>query len=194
MNLVERAKGIILKPSQTWLEIKEEKTTISELYTSYAMILAAIPAVAQFIGTSMVGYSLMGTHIKLGFGSALGQAITQYVLSLVAIYVVALIADALAPKFNSRKDILNAFKAVVFSMTPAWVGGIFLVIPTLAGLTLLASLYGIYLFYLGLPLLMETPKEKSLIYVIVVIIITFVVNLVVGGIAGAIFSPFGYRP
>ncbi len=194
MNLVERAKGIILKPSQTWLEIKEEKTTISELYTSYAMILAAIPAVAQFIGTSMVGYSLMGTHIKLGFGSALGQAITQYVLSLVAIYVVALIADALAPKFNSRKDILNAFKAVVFSMTPAWVGGIFLVIPTLAGLTLLASLYGIYLFYLGLPLLMETPKEKSLIYVIVVIIITFVVNVVVGGIAGAIFSPFGYRP
>ena len=194
MNLVERAKGIILRPSQTWLEIKEEKTTISELYTSYAVILAAIPAVAQFIGTSMVGYSLMGTHIKLGFGSALGQAITQYVLSLVAIYVVALIADALAPKFNSRKDILNAFKAVVFSMTPAWVGGVFLVIPTLAGLTLLASLYGIYLFYLGLPLLMETPKEKSLIYVIVVIIITFVVNVVVGGIAGAIFSPFGYRP
>jgi len=194
MNLVEMAKGIILRPSQTWLEIKEEKTTISELYTSYAVILAAIPAVAQFIGTSMVGYSLMGTHIKLGFGSALGQAITQYVLSLVAIYVVALIADALAPKFNSRKDILNAFKAVVFSMTPAWVGGVFLVIPTLAGLTLLASLYGIYLFYLGLPLLMETPKEKSLIYVIVVIIITFVVNVVVGGIAGAIFSPFGYRP
>jgi len=190
MNLVERAKNIILKPSETWAEIKAEQISISDLYKSYAMILAAIPAIAQFIGSSIIGYSFMGTHLRIGFSSALGSAIVSYVLSLVGIYVVALIADALAPSFGSQKDITNAFKAVVYSMTPAWVAGVLYIVPNLSVLVLIAALYGIYLFYLGLPLMMDTPKEKALGYVIVVVVVTFVINLAIGAIAGAIFGPW----
>lgn len=188
MDLVERVKSIILKPSKTWPEIKEEKITISELYTSYAMILAAIPAVAQLIGYGVIGHSALGVHFRWGIGRALGHAILYYVLSLVGVYVVALITDALAPSFGSKKNILNAFKAVIFSMTPGWVGGIFYIIPSLSILTILAGLYGLYLFYLGLPLLMEAPKEKSLGYIIVVIVVTIIVYVIIGTITGAIFS------
>lgn len=187
MNLVERAKGIIVKPSQTWAEIKAEQVTISELYKSYAVILAAIPAIAQFIGSSMVGYSFLGTHFRIGIGSALGSAIVSYVLSLVGLYVVALIADALAPTFGSTKNITNALKAVVYSMTPSWVAGVLFIFPPLSILAILAGLYGIYLFYLGLPLMMDTPKEKALGYVIVVIVVTVVLYVVIGLITGAIF-------
>ncbi len=187
MDLVERAKGIILNPSQTWSVIKEEKSTITELYTSYAAILAAIPAVAQLLGYGLIGYSVLGVHYRLGIGSAFGHALLNYILSLVGIYAVALIADALAPRFGSEKNILNAFKAVVYSMTPGWIGGIFHIIPALAVLSLLAALYGIYLFYLGLPLLMNTPKKKSIGYVIAVIVVTFIVNMVIGAITGGIF-------
>lgn len=187
MNLVERAKGIIVKPSQTWAEIKAEQVTISELYKSYAVILAAIPAIAQFIGSSMVGYSFLGTHFRMGIGSALGSAIVSYVLSLVGLYVVALIADALAPTFGSTKNITNALKAVVYSMTPSWVAGVLFIFPPLSILAILAGLYGIYLFYLGLPLMMDTPKEKALGYVIVVIVVTVVLYVVIGLITGAIF-------
>lgn len=187
MDLVGRAKSIILKPSQTWPEIKEEKTTISELYTSYAMILAAIPAVAQLIGYSLIGHSILGAHIRWGIGRAFSHAILFYILSLVGVYVVALITDALAPSFGSKKNILNAFKTVVYSMTPGWVAGIFYIIPSLSILAFLAALYGLYLFYLGLPALMETPKEKSVGYVIVVIVVTIIVYVVIGTITGAIF-------
>lgn len=114
-----------MKPSQTWPEIKEEKTTIAELYTSYVVILAAIPAVAQLIGYGLIGHSVLGVHFRWGIGRALGHAILFYALTLVSIYIVALIADALAPSFGSKKNILNAFKAVVYSMTPSLVGGIF---------------------------------------------------------------------
>lgn len=115
MNLVERAKGIILRPSETWAEIKAEKLTIGELYKSYAVILAAVPAIGQFIGSSMIGW----THLRMGVGTALGSAIISYVLSLIGLYIVALIADAFAPTFGSAKNITNAFKSVMFSMTPA---------------------------------------------------------------------------
>ncbi|NWF93607.1 MAG: hypothetical protein HXY46_11860, partial [Syntrophaceae bacterium] len=89
MDLIGRAKSIILKPLQTWLEIKEEKTTISELYTSYAAILAAIPAVAQLIGYWLIGHSVLGVHFRWGIGRAFGHAIIFYILTLAGIYVVA---------------------------------------------------------------------------------------------------------
>jgi len=188
MDIIGRVKSIILKPSQTWIEVKEEKMSISELYSSYAVILAAIPAVAQLIGYGLIGHSVLGVHFRWGIGRAFGQALIFYVLSLVSIYVVAVITDALAPSFGSKKNILNAFKAVAFSMTPGWVGGIFYIIPSLSILAVLTGLYGIYLFYLGLPVLMDTPKEKSIGYIVVVIIVTIVVHVVIGTVAGAIFT------
>ncbi len=61
MNLVDRAKNILLQPKQEWAVIEAETTDTKTLYTSYAMILAAIPAVAGFIGMSIIGYgSLLG--------------------------------------------------------------------------------------------------------------------------------------
>jgi hypothetical protein len=193
MNLVERAKGIILKPSETWAEVKTEEATISDLYKSYAVILAAIPSIAQFIGSSMIGYSFMGAHFRMGISNALGSAIVSYILSLIGIYIVAIIADALAPTFGSTKNITNAFKAVVYSMTPSWVAGVLFIFPPLSILAIIAGLYGIYLFYLGLPMMMDTPKEKALGYVLVVIIITIVIYVIIGFITSAIFmsGPMG---
>ncbi|MCX8031336.1 MAG: YIP1 family protein [Thermodesulfovibrionales bacterium] len=152
-------------------------------------MFATITPISQFIGSSFIGYSFMGTLFRLDSGSALASAIISYVLSLLSIYIIALIADALAPKFASKKNILNAFKAVVYSMTPSRIACILYIMPSLSILAFLAGLYGIYLFYLGLPLMMDTPKEKSTSYIIVVIIVTIVVNIVIGAIAEALISP-----
>ena len=183
MNLVERAKGIMFKPAQTWETIKAEQTTIKDLFTSYAAILAIIPAAAGFIGMSLMGTSMLGIHFRIPFLYGIGHAVISYVLTLVGVYVVAFVIDALAPSFNSRKDILSAVKVAVFSFTPAWIGGIFMILPMLAILTFLASLYGLYLLYTGLPILMETPREKTLGYFVVVIIVSIVVSLIINVLA-----------
>jgi hypothetical protein len=183
MNLVERAKDIMFKPAATWEAVKAEQTTIKELFASYAVILAIIPAAAGFIGMSLIGTSMLGIHFRIPFISGLFHAIISYVLTLVGVYVVAFIIDALAPSFNSRKDILSAAKLAVFSFTPAWIGGIFMIIPALGMITFLASLYGLYLLYTGLPVLMETPKEKTLGYFVVVIIVSIVVSLLINVLA-----------
>lgn len=187
MNLVERAKNIILKPKETWLEIKDEKTTVKDLYTSYVIILAAIPAIAKLIGFTVIG-SPMEVHYGNLSINFLWSAVLSYVLSLVGIYITAFITNALAPSFESQKNMLNATKVVVFSWTPYWVAGILYIIPYLSILVLLASFYGIYLFYLGIPILMDTPKEKTLGYVIIVIISSAIVFFLIGAIAGAIFA------
>jgi hypothetical protein len=189
MNLVERVKEIILKPNnETWVKIKGEETTIKDLYTSYACILALIPAIANFIGFSLVGTSFMGISFRVPIVTGLVQAILQYVLTLVGIYVVAFIIDALAPSFDSKKNMVAAMKVAVYASTPAWIAGILGIIPMLGVLVIIASLYGLYLFYVGLPILMETPKEKVLGYFIVVIVVAIIVSVLIGVFAGLVVS------
>jgi hypothetical protein len=53
----------------------------------------------------------------------------------------------------------------------------------------IANLYGVYILYLGLDAdVMETPKEKIVSYLVVIIIITFVIMFVVGAILGTLFA------
>ena len=175
MNIVQRVKDIILKPTDTWAEIKTEQTTIKKLYTSYAMILAAIPPIASFIGMSLLGYSMFKGSYRLSFEWGISHAVVSYVLSLVGVYVVALIIDALAPNFGSQKNMINAIKVAVYSWTPFWIAGILMIIPALSPIALLLSLYSLYLLYLGLPILMDTPKDEAMGYCIVTIVVSIVV-------------------
>ena len=46
MDIVSRVQGILLKPKDEWVKIKEEAMPHTQLLTSYVLILAAIPALA----------------------------------------------------------------------------------------------------------------------------------------------------
>jgi len=189
MALIERAKNIIMRPKQEWPVIDAEQTTVGALYTGYIIPLSAIPPIASLIGWSVFGVSLpfVGT-IRIPIGTALGRCAVQYVLGLIGVYIVALIIDALAPSFNGTKNQVQALKVAAYSYTAAWVGGIFMLLPALSIITLLFSLYGLYLLYTGLPVLMKSPAEKALGYTVVVIIAVIVLTIIIGVIVGSLFS------
>jgi hypothetical protein len=193
MDLVSRAQGIILKPKEEWDKIKSESAKIVELFTSYAMILAAIPAVAQFIGMGLIGRRVpfIGWY-RYNIGTALIYAILTYVFTLVTVYVFGIVINALAPTFSSKVDAANAMKLAVYSMTPVWVAGVLHIIPFLSILVLLASFYAFYVLYLGFNSpLMGTPKDKVVGYLLVSIVIYIVLMGVIMLIMGAIFAVGG---
>ena len=164
MDLVRRVQDILLRPKETWPVIKSEEMTIAGIYKSYTLILAAIPAAAHAIGLLFIGFSFIGIRYRASLGGALGNAMLLYCACLASLYMVALVINSVAPKFASRKNLTNAFKLVAYSWTPTWLAGILLLLPSLSWLVNLASLYGLYLLYHGLPILMETPKEKVTVY------------------------------
>jgi hypothetical protein len=193
MDIVSRIQQIILKPKEEWIKIKEEKITLAELFTSYAMILLAIPAIAQFIGMSLVGRRIpFAGWYRMGVGSGLLYAIFFYVFSLVSVYVFGIIINALAPTFSSKSGATDAMKLAVYSMTPVWVAGVLYIIPFLGWLVILAGLYAIYVLYLGFACpMMETPKEKVVAYLIVSLVVVAILWVVVAIILGAIFAVGG---
>lgn len=187
MNLFERAKNILITPKTEWEVIKNEQTSVSDLFTKYVLILALIPAVAGFIGQSLVGISLgpFGSY-KMPVGRGLLYLVLYYGLSVGAVYLLAFIVDALAPSFGSKKDFLDSLKVVVYSYTAVWVAGIFQIIPILGFLGVIGSLYGLFLMYLGLKIVKETPQDKLVGYFIVTIIVSIIVYFIIGMIVGAI--------
>jgi hypothetical protein len=186
MNIVARVKEVLLTPKQAWPVIDAEQTDTATLYTQYIMILAAIQAVAGFIGMSLVGVGGFGVSIRVPVVAGLVQMVLGYGLSLAMVYVLALIADALAPSFGGQKREMSALKLVAYSSTAAMVGGIFAMIPALGALTLLAALYSLYLLYLGVPTLMKVPQEKALPYTAVLVVCAIVVGVVVGAVLAAV--------
>ncbi|MGB8436534.1 MAG: Yip1 family protein [Burkholderiales bacterium] len=189
MNLVMRVTHILVQPNSEWPIIKGERTDLQTLYLQYVAILAVIPAVAGFIANAFVGTLTVG---RISVGSAFGSAVLGYVFSLIMVFVIALIADSLAPSFGGRKNVDRALKLVAYSMTPSWVAGAFAIIPVLGWLiSLLGGVYALYLFYLGAPVLMKTPESKTIGYTAVIVAIAIVIGFVMGMVTVAIFGAGG---
>ena len=194
MNLVERVQAILLKPKETWPQIAAEPADVAGIYSRYVVILAAIPAIAGFIGWTLIGTGAFGVNFKLPIASGLFQMIVSYLLSLVVVYVLALIVNALAPTFGGSKDLVAALKVVAYGSTAGFLGGVFNLLPALSWLGLLAALYSIYLIYLGLPVLMRSPREKAGAYTAVVIVCAIVAMIVLAGVSSLFVGggPMGF--
>lgn len=181
MSLIQRVRNILLEPKATWPVIEQEPADAASLYRGYLLYLAAIPAVAGFIGLSFVG---VGAGMRFPLSAGFAQMVVSYALSLLTVFVLGLLIDALAPTFGASRNPLNALKLAAYGSTAALVGGVFNLIPALAVLGLLAALYSVYLLYTGLPVLMKCPAGKAGVYAAAVVGAGIAVSIVLGMIAG----------
>ena len=189
MNIVERVKAILLSPGPTWQTIESEPvSSAQQLYVPYLVILAAIPAVATFIGWSVFGISGFGVSFRVPVMSGLAHMVTQYVLTLVMVGVWAWLLAQLAPTFGGQNNLMNALKLTVYASTPSMVAGVFSAIPGLSFLALLGSFYGLYVMYLGLPVLMKNPVDKTIPYMVVAAIAGVVCAIIIS-VIGNLFMP-----
>jgi hypothetical protein len=187
MNIKERVRAILLQPGPTWKQIRDEETNIKEMYRSYALILAAIPALAYLIGMTVVGLTFLGIRYRAPFLDACGYAIVYYLLSLVSLYIFALTIDALARRLNGESDIVRALKVALYSSTPYWVAGVLFLVPALSPLVFLLGLYGFYLLYTGLHELIALPPERRKVYFILLIGISLALSTLTCFAANVLF-------
>jgi hypothetical protein len=178
--LVDRVRNVLLTPKTEWPVIAGENPTAQSLYVGYILILAAIGPIAMALRGGIVGFGI-------------GIAVASYTITLVMTYLGALIVDALAPTFGGEKNFIRSLQLTAYSHTAAWVAGIFHLLPFVGRIVaLLAAIYSIYTFYLGIPILKKCPQEKAAAYAVVVLVAGIVlgvvlfnvlISLVVGGSA-----------
>jgi hypothetical protein len=109
-------------------------------------------------------------------------------LSFVTVFATALAIDLLAPKFDGRRGYGNALRLATYSFTPVWLAGIVFLIPGASFLALL-GLYGVYLLWTGLPVLMRPPAKTAFPYLIAAgacaIAIDIAARVILGAVGGA---------
>lgn len=193
-EIFERASKIIKSPVETWKKIKLESATPQDLLLNYAAPLALIPAVTNLIGFSIVGIPLPSGHLaRANFMEALAAGVVGYIFHLLGLLAGAWAISVLAPYFNSKSDYLSALKVVIFGMTPVWLLGIISAFPAL-GILQVLGLYGIYLLYHGFQIVLETPKNKVLWFLLFSMIVSILIGLLLTVVVGgAVYGPMFMR-
>jgi hypothetical protein len=175
--LIARVQRILLSPATEWDTIAGEAADVQKIYMSYVGPLVIAAALVGAVALMSFGF---------GFGLVLQLAITQIVLGLISVYVVAFVINALAPTFGATADMGQAFKLAAYSPTGSWIGGLFVIVPVLGGIVaIVGALYSLYLFYVGLPKLMRPPQDKVLIYTLSIIGVMIVIYIVIGAITSS---------
>jgi hypothetical protein len=174
MNAALRAKAILFEPAAEWVRIEQETGDPAFVLSRYVAWLALVPAVCGFIGASVIGETMpdAGT-LRASIFNGLFGAIFGYVVGCATVLLLALIIDLIAPVFGGRRDFDSAFKLAVYSFTPVWLAGIFLLLPGLHFLVL-TGFFGAYLLWLGLPVLMKSRPQRTLDFTALIVIAAFV--------------------
>ncbi|HUC51102.1 MAG TPA: Yip1 family protein [Xanthobacteraceae bacterium] len=168
MNVMLRVKSILSGPLAEWELIERDTEDPAYILTRYVALLAIIPSLFGFIGASLIGVIARdGATLRTPMVDGLFSAIFGYVMACAIVLIVALFIYVLAPIFGGRRGFDNAFKLAVYSFTPVWLAGIFLLLPGLHFLVLF-SLYGLYLLRLGAPPLVKVPDAMALTFAIAI--------------------------
>lgn len=188
-GLIDRVKGMLLTPKAEWAKVAAETPDQNKLIVGYALPLLALGAICGLIGSVVVGLPFIG---RLPIPWALTNAIFAVVVGLVSLFISAVIANALAPSFGSRQDMGRALQLMTYGATASWVAAIITIIPALGMLAVLGGIYSIILIYFGLPFVMNTPADKQVLYLVVLILAYVVVFWILMWIVGIITLSLGF--
>jgi hypothetical protein len=173
MNAGTRVKSILLDPAAAWRLIEKEVGDPAYLLSRYVALLALIPALSGFVGATLIGsIAPSGVIVRVDIVDGLLGAIFSYATSCAMALLLGLLINLLAPTFGGRRDFENAFKLAVYSFTPLWIAGIFLLLPGLRFL-LLTGAYGIYLLWLGVPRLTKVPEQQAVNFTAVIVVCAY---------------------
>ena len=198
MSLIARVRKILFRPVTEWRSIAAEKGTMRSVLVGFVLPMALIPAVCSFIGYGFVGadgFLFRVSGLYWGTAMAIDSLITSLSVYLLGTWLV----NRMAPAFGGNRDLGRSAQLVAYAYTPAWLAGIFYLLPMVQQLVVL-GLYGVYLFYLGIPVMKPMPDNQRIAFTIssaiVLIIIRFVVGLLIVNIvymiSGNPFLPFTF--
>lgn len=132
MTAALRAMAIVVDPRDTWPPIERESGDPVYLLGRYVALLALIPALFGFVGVCLVGADLPGAGVvRASLFDGLFGAVFGYALSFAAILILGFAVDLMAPLFGAAKNFESALKLAVYSYTPVWLAGVFLLLPGL---------------------------------------------------------------
>ncbi|EGT5661418.1 Yip1 family protein [Cronobacter dublinensis] len=158
--------GLLAHPFQEMQVIRRENETVSHHYTHHVLIMAAIPVLCAFIGTTQIGWDFGdGNVVRLSLFTGFYLAVLFYALMLAGVAIMGRVIWWMARDFPHRPSLASCMVFAGYVATPLFLSGIVALYPLvwLCGLVgTLALLYTGYLLYVGIPAFLSIDQEESL--------------------------------
>lgn len=195
--MFNHAIGILVRPSTQWRTVAKLPEPSLNTLILYPCIMAVLPAVAWFYGTTVVGWSVGdGDAIKLTADSARAIVILFYLAMIVAVAGIGYFIHWMADTYGANSTIAKGIAIAGLSATPLFLAGATGFYPLLwldLLLGVVAVSWSVYLLYLGIPIVMDIPEERGFLFSSAVIAICLVMTtcIMVGSV---ILWDFGAAP
>lgn len=165
---IQHMMGILYHPKTEWGMIRDEHYSTSHVYLQQISILAAIPAVCLYIGTTQIGWSVAGgDFVKLSPGSSLMAAIAFYFAMWVAVGFIAGSMHWMEKNYGGNISFEDCLLLTTYTATPMFLAGLSGLYPMLwfnVSVGLIAVCYSVYLLYTGVPIIMQIPEERAFLF------------------------------
>jgi len=159
--------GLFVAPVTQWRQIREARLHPGKAM-SYLMVLAAIPVISGYIGTTQFGWQVgQAEVVRLTPASATIIALLYYVAIIAATLSVGWMVHWMGRTYGAQKELSQCIVMAVFIPVPLFLVGVFQMVPVLwlnlvIGLPALA--YTVFLLYVGIPEMMEIPAERGFLF------------------------------
>ena len=186
--------GIFTHPDDEWKTIQSEPNTLGRHYLTHVLILAAIPAICTYIGSTQVGWTVgkSDTIYRLTTESALMLCALFYGAMVVGVVILGKFIDFISETYQDADTTPRGIALATYTSTPLFICGLVALYPVLwldMIIGLIAVAYSVYLLYEGVPILMSIPKDKGFVFasaIVTVGLVMFVGLLAITVIAWAV--------
>ena len=166
--MIHHVWGLFTHPDQEWQEIRGEEESISHMYLTHILILAAIPAISAYIGTTQVGWVVGGGDpVKLTQASALQMTVLTYLAMLAGVAVMGAFINWMARTYDANPSLTQCIVFAAYNATPLFIAGLAALYPHLwLGMIVgvAAISYTVYLLYVGIPTFMNIHKDEGFLF------------------------------
>ncbi|MCL6271479.1 YIP1 family protein [Sansalvadorimonas sp. 2012CJ34-2] len=172
--------GLFMHPDKEWRSIKDEQHSVIKIILTYLIFMAAIPAICGFFGTTATGWQLPGSSdtVYLTSESAITMSTLAYLAMLASIFFIAGFVHWMARTFGSSPSFAQCLAFTAYTASPLFIAGLIGLFPSLwtamlVGITAIS--WASYLLYTGLPVFMDIPFERGVIFASSVLCVALVI-------------------
>jgi len=195
ITMINHAIGILLSPAREWQKIASSADRTTNLV--YILLLAVLPAVAWFYGTTRVGWSVgSGEAIRLTEASAT-ELITLFYFGMVgSIIAIGYSIHWMAVSYGAKSSFMRGVSVAGFTATPMFIAGLVgfypnLLVDMLVGVGAIS--WSLYLLYTGIPTVMNVPQDRGFLFASAVVAVCLVILIALMG-ASVILWDMGFAP
>lgn len=195
--MISHIIGLFSSPAAEWGKIRDEQCTAGSCIFKHVALLAAIPAVSGYIGTTQVGWLIgaSGTHY-LSHQSAGMMAILTYLTMVIGVYGMGAMMQWMSQTYGQPQSLARCIVLAAYIATPLFLIGFMLLYPILWLNMLLgipAVAYSVFLLYGGLPIVMQIPQEKGFLFASAVLGLGMIAMVAILAVT-VMFWAYGFGP